>query len=71
TGSERLHIFTIEEIGINTDKATCLFTLGQRQEAIELLTTSVESRLANYENVETLHILRAYFYLAQFYLQEK
>lgn len=70
-GNEQLHIFTIEEIGINTDKASCLFSLGQRQEAIELLTTSVESRLASYENVETLHILRAYFYLAQFHLQEK
>ncbi len=65
------HIFTIEEVGINTDKAVCLFYLNRQDEAIELLLSTINNRLAIYENVETYLILRAHFYLANFYLQTK
>ncbi|WP_235069518.1 helix-turn-helix domain-containing protein [Turicibacter sp. TJ11] len=70
-GIECTHIFTIEEVGINTDKAICLFQLDRKKEAFELLHSTIDNRLANYESIETYHILRAHFYLSQFYLQEK
>lgn len=70
-GNEVTRIFTIEEVCIQVDKATCLYVLGQKKEALDLLHVTINSRLANYENVETYQILRAYFYLAQFYLQEE
>ncbi len=70
-GNEITRIFTVEEVGIQVDKATCLYKLGHKEEALNLLQITINSRLANYENVETYHILRAYFYLAQFYLQDK
>lgn len=69
-GNESSHIFTIEEVGINTDKAICLFQLNRKEEAFELLLSTIHNRLANYENIETYHILRAHFYLAHFYLQD-
>lgn len=70
-GNNSSHIFTIEEIGINIDKASCLFQLGRKNEAIDLLLSMINNQLANYENVDTYHILRAHFYLAQFYLQNE
>lgn len=70
-GNKLSHIFTTEEIGINIDKAHCLFQLGRKTEAIDLLLSMINNRLANYENVETYHILRAHFYLAKFYLENK
>lgn len=70
-GNEITRIFTIEEVGIQVDKATALYAIGQKEDALSLLKTTINSRLANYENIETYHILRAYFYLAKFYLQDK
>ena len=70
-GNETFRIFTIEEAGINVDKAACLYRMGHKQQALDLLQANINGRLANYENVETYQILRSYFYLAQFYLQDK
>lgn len=70
-GNETLRIFTIEEVGINVDKAARLYKMGHKQQALDLLQSNINDRLDNYENVETYQILRSYFYLAQFYLQDK
>lgn len=70
-GNEQMHIHTTNEIAVKIDIAACLFSLGKRQEAINRLTVLIESQFATYENYETYLILRAYFYLAQFYLREK
>lgn len=66
-----IRIFIVEEVGIQVDKATILYAIGQKEEALSLLKTTINIRLANYENIKIYPILRAHFYLVKFYLQDK
>ncbi len=68
-GSSSSHFLTLEEKNINIDKAICLFQLGDTEQAINILVSIINNRLAIYENTETYHLLRAHFYLAKFYLE--
>ncbi|MDE5978161.1 MAG: helix-turn-helix transcriptional regulator [Turicibacter sp.] len=72
-GQETLaHSLVTEEVSIQIDKAICLFQLSQEKEAIQLLSSLINHKVANdYRSIETYHILRAYFYLSKFYLLTK
>ena len=70
-GNSSSHFLTLEEKNIMIDKAICLFHLGEKDKAINLLLSIINNQLVIYENFETYHLLRAHFYLAKFYLQTK
>lgn len=50
--NEMIRIFIVEEVGIQVDKATILYAIGQKEEALSLLKTTINIRLANYENIK-------------------
>lgn len=65
--STRIH--TIDDLSINTYRAMCLYKLDQKQEAIDLLESIINNRLAVFENQETRLQLRAHYYLSLFYYE--
>ena len=59
-------LYTGQELEAYTFKSECLFKLGQKDEAIQLLTSLLDKRVKNYDSADSCTILCTFCYLSRY-----